>query len=213
MEAMLALLDGRLADARAAIDDSEKQIRPTTSIGISTVIAIQRFMLAAEEGRAAELVPTLEGAQALFPANPALAALEGFANALSGRMDAARRSLATVKQHLPGLAYDRNRLPTLAMAAEVAFRVGDPDAAVALEPELAPFASLSAVAGNASLYLGSISHALGWIAAAQGRTHDAVEHFRAGLRAHEELRSPTWAKRSTAAIAEVTDGRVALLRA
>jgi Flp pilus assembly protein TadD len=88
-------------------------------------------------------------------------------------------------------------------AAEIAHRVGDPEAAKVLTAELTPFAGVSAVIGNASAYLGSVEQALGWTAAARGEARAAVEHFQRALRVHEALRSPPWCARSERAIAEM----------
>ena len=74
----------------------------------------------------------------------------------------------------------------------------------ALEPELRRHASLGAVMGTTSVYVGSIAQGLGWLAAVRGDTAAAVEHFRTALRAHESLRSPIWCRRSQDAMREVT---------
>jgi tetratricopeptide (TPR) repeat protein len=213
MEAMCALLDGRRADARAAIDESEQAIRPMSSLGLLTLVAIQRFAMAVDDDGFEELLPALDAVRARFPALLSLTALTGLANALCGRFGVARAALDDVVSGLPRLPYDRARLPALVVAAETAYLLRNREAATALGPQLAPHAALSAVNGNASGYFGSVSQALGWTAAARGRTQEAIEHFQGALATHRALRSPPWIRRSTAAIAEVGQGRVRLLRA
>ena len=95
---------------------------------------------------------------------------------------------------------------------EVTFRVSAPIAAAALERELAPYAALGAVALNGSQYYGSVSHALGWLAAACGRTAAALEHFQPAREMHTALRSPPWSARTLRAIDELRPGRRATRR-
>ena len=212
-EAMSAHLDGRFADARAAIEAAERENRSMFSVGIAIICTMQRFAIAVEEKRVGELLPALAAAKERFPTFTSLSALVANANALCDQIGAARTALDAVVEDLPTLVYDGNRLPTLVLAAEAAWCVSDREAAAALEPHLEPYADLSAVTGNASAYLGSVSQALGWLAAARGDNNAALDHFRSALRTHQALRSPTWCKRSADAIAQVTDGRVVLLRA
>jgi hypothetical protein len=61
---------------------------------------------------------------------------------------------------------------------------------------LTPCAASHAVAGNAATYWGSLSHALGFVAMAQGDRDAALRHLSAAQRAHEALQSPPWSRRS-----------------
>lgn len=208
MVAMLALLDGRLTDARIAIDEAERESGGAVSVGLAAQIATQRYWLAFEEGRFQDMAPALERAWVRFPSLPALLAGSGLAHALSGQADAAGRALRALMDQLPRLAHDRGRLPTLVLAAEISHRVGAPEAAAALEPELRPHAALGAVVATASAYAGSVAQALGWLAAARGDSRRAVEYFQRALRTHEALRSPPWCARSARAIEEMRHLRV-----
>jgi DNA-binding winged helix-turn-helix (wHTH) protein/tetratricopeptide (TPR) repeat protein len=213
MEAMFSLLDGRFAEARAAIDAEEKEARAASSRGLTAVVMGQRFWLSVEEGQPASLVPTLEAIRAQFPRALLLAAVIALGQALDGMIDPARTSLGRVVEGLPSLARDWSRLPTLAVAAEAAFRVRAPEAAGALEHELEPYGPLHALNPNASIYLGSIWHALGWTAAARGARREAIERFERALLAHQTLRSEPWCARTARAIDEVkrTDRPVRLV--
>ena len=123
MDAMLALLDGRFADARAALDQAERDSGGAASLGLAAQISTQRFWLALEEGRLEGLPQALERAFARFPGLPALTSGLGLAHALNGDRESARRALADVLAMVPTMPYDRGRLPCLVIAAEVAYRV------------------------------------------------------------------------------------------
>jgi tetratricopeptide (TPR) repeat protein len=207
MEAMFALLDGRLDEARAAVDEADGSESAKEGLGVAARLAAVRFWLGLEAGAAAE--PSLDrSTPPQISSHPVLIATAALARAASGDLPEAGRALDAFVAALPRLPYDRSRLAALALAAEVSFRVRAPEHARALQPEVEPFAHLGAVLATASVYVGSMAQALGWIAAAQGRTQEAVEHFRRALRVHESLRSASWVLRSTRAIAEVTRGAV-----
>jgi hypothetical protein len=137
MDAMLALLDGRFADACAAIDQAERDSGGAASLGLAAQISTQRFWLALEEGRLEGLPQALERAFARFPRLPALTSGLGLAHALSGDRESARRALADVLAMLPTMPYDRGRLPCLVIAAEIAYRVRARDVAAVLLPSSA----------------------------------------------------------------------------
>jgi hypothetical protein len=201
---MFALLDGRLSDARAQIEASERAGRAVRDMGFLSSLGGQRLLLAREEGRVAEMIGPLRIGRDWFRDHPAaLDAPLGLAHALSNDLGPARETLVRVLERIPKMPRDRSRLLTSVFAAEIAYSTGAADAAAVLEPELAPFAALGAVAGGGSAYFGAVAQALGWLAAARGRPREAVEHFQRALRVHEALRSPPWCARSERAIAEV----------
>ncbi len=148
-------------------------------------------------------MPVLERTRSQYPTLSLANAVTGLAYALSSGVDPARVALAAVIEGLPALRYDWNRLPALVLAAETAFRARVPDAAAALEPELAPYVELGAVNSNASGYFGSVAQALGWLAAARGRKSEAIAFFQRALRAHEAVGGAAWCERSARAIEEV----------
>jgi hypothetical protein len=91
---------------------------------------------------------------------------------------------------------DRGYLPTLAMAAEVAFATGDARSAELLEPLLAPHARLHVIAGSGVLYYGTVAHSLGLVAATLSRGDAAIAHFDAALAAQETAGARLWAART-----------------
>ena len=201
--AMLALLDGELDAAEAAIAESEHFVRSSGSAGLLMIVGLQRFEVARERGELERVLPIIDEARLHFPQQIGLAALAGVDHALIGDAEIARDAADLVLEKLDAGPYDRNRLRLLVVAAELAYLTGARPLAEAIEPQLAPFAGLHAVTGNAAVYFGSVSHALGFVAAAQGRRSEAIQHFERALLAHETLQSPIWQKRSAEALAKV----------
>lgn len=202
-EATFALLDGRLADARAAIEAARTLVRGR---GLPGLLMVSRFLLACQEGGLPELLPAIESLGPRYAGGSTLGSMVALIHANAGAIEPARLELVEFVQHLPDFRFDWQRLPALVMAAEAAFRARLPDVADVLEPELAPYAHLGAVAPNATGYFGSVAQALGWLAAARGRKREALTQFRRAHRVHESLRSPVWCARSLRAIEEVQGG-------
>lgn len=212
--AMRALLDARLDDARTAMDEAERYARATGSLGLGVVAGLQRFQLARESGELQAVLPALGQARARFPEIVGLQAVTGLACALCGDAASAREAAEAVLERVTAIPNDRTRLATLAVAAELAHLTRSSALAAALEPLLVPVAASHAVAGNAATYWGSMSHALGLVAATQGRRDVALRHFTAAQRAHEALQSPVWTRRSADRIDHLRrpgDGRMRIV--
>ena len=206
IEAMFALLDGRFEEARTAMDEVSAEAS-RGSAGLRALTVAQRFWLAIQEGLAGEMIPLLERRLAQRPGLAAPNAALALAHALEGQLGPALTALGAVVDGIPSLPRDLTRLPTLTYASEAAFRARAPIAAAALERELTPYGALSVVYQNAAACLGSVRQSLGWLAAARGRSDEAVRHFEAALGAHAALRSRPLCERSQRAIAEVRTKR------
>ena len=212
LEALIAMLDGRWPDALARIERIDAYARSSGSLGFLAITAGQRFWIAFEQDRSALLLPALEALAVRFPRVWLVTALRALGHAQAGQIEPALAGLGKVVEAIPAMPYDWSRLPALCVCAEVTFRASAPIAAAALELELAPYAALGAVSGNASQYYGSVSQALGWLAAARGRTGAALEHFQRAHDMHTALRSPPWCARTQRAIDELKPGRRATRR-
>jgi DNA-binding winged helix-turn-helix (wHTH) protein len=202
IEALVALLEGRVADAVAATDEAALAESAYQGSGVAARISALRFWIALERGELSA-PPRIERAAPQIANHPMLIATRALSRATSGDVGSARQALDAFVGAVPRLPYDRSRLAALAFAAEVAWRVRARELALRLEAEVRPYAHLGAVLATASVYVGSMSHALGWLVATQGRTTEAIEHFRRGRATHEALRSPVWVERSSRAIAEI----------
>jgi DNA-binding winged helix-turn-helix (wHTH) protein len=203
MAAMVALLDGRLDDASAAMHQADRYGQATGRLGFGVVAGLQRFLLARERGSLAEVVPALDRARVHLPHVPGLGALAGLAHARCGNTASARDAAERLLPQLEALPLDRTRLATLAVAAELAWLTRSLPLARALDPLLAPFEALHAVVGYSACYFGSIAHALGHTAAVLGRRAEALAFLERSRHAHEAMGSLPWACRSAATAAEV----------
>jgi DNA-binding winged helix-turn-helix (wHTH) protein len=201
--AMIALLDGRLDAAEAATAESEHHVRSSGSAGLLMIVGLQRFEVARERGDLHSVLPLIDRSRLHFPQQIGLAALAGVDHALVGDTEIARAAADLVFEKLDTVPNDRNRLRLLVLAAELAYLTGTRPLAAALEPQLAPFAGIHAVTGSAAAYFGSVTQALGFVAAAQDRRSEAAQHFERALLAHEALQSPIWQKRSADALAKL----------
>jgi len=203
LEASLATVDGRFADARAATDAAAAESSNRDSVGTMLTIAGQRLVLALHLGEIGRLVSGLEAIRARFPWLPLATGSLALARVLADDQNGALEGLERIVDGLDAMPRDWAVLPTLVLASEVAFRAGVPAAAAVLEKELAPFAELHAVGLNASMYFGAVAQALGWLAAARGRSGEALAWFEKALAAHGAMRSPPWCERSQRAIDEL----------
>ncbi len=212
LETMLALLDGRHADARKSIEEYEGLARATESWGLLLLAGTQRLVMGVHESQTDSVLPLFELARARFPKVAAISASLALGYAVAGKLEAALGALATLTESLAQMPFDSLRLPALVMAAEVTFLTRAPIAAAALERELLPFAEVGAASYNAALYYGAVSQALGWLAAARGRSREAGERFQQALAMHTALASPPWCERSARAIREMASRRSARSR-
>src|SRR5262249_53856402 len=94
MEIMLALLDGRWADARTAIEAAERDLRASASAGFALLVAVQRMFLAIDQGEVGSLGPAADRLVERFGRIPALAAFVGTVRAQSGDLASGRAALA-----------------------------------------------------------------------------------------------------------------------
>jgi predicted ATPase len=94
------------------------------------------------------------------------------------------------------------------LLAEVAAELGDTAIAEPLMDALRPFAGEIAVAGRVAACRGSVSHALGLLAATLGQNDDALAYLEEAVRQHERLGAIPFHDRSRAALARVREGNL-----
>jgi tetratricopeptide (TPR) repeat protein len=186
--AMIALLDGRLAEseklASAALSDGIR----TEGITAPQYYAIQMLAIRREQGRMGEL----EGpARELTGGNPLRAAWRaGLATMLleSGRRDEAQAELDLLgRDGFGSIPRDVDWTVVIALLGDVAIALGDDDHAERLYELLLPCADTNVVIGWGAVCLGASSRYLGRLALALGRRPDAVEHLRRAVRANMRL--------------------------
>ena len=204
LRAMRALLDGDLALAERHIEATREPGEQLESPDVAIEIQAQIVYLRLEQGRVAEIEAVARQLVRGFPDVPAW-------RAALARMLLARDRRAEAGEELGRLAHrgfgdgprDRGWLPTLAMAAEVAFAVGDARSAEALVVALTPHARLAVVAGSGLLYYGSVAHHLGLVLAAGAHWDAALVQLEAALAAEERAGARLWEARTRLAWAQV----------
>jgi tetratricopeptide (TPR) repeat protein len=186
--AMLALLDGRLADAeRLSSEALAAGIRiegPAASqYHLSQMVAIRR-----EQGRSRELEGVM--AQAIEETRGHITWRAGAASRFcdAGEPERARAELeALVGADAPEIPADGDWLGTTVLLAHAAFGLGDRERAEILDERLLPYADRMVVFGVGAVCWGSVSLSLGRLALVRGAREEALAHLERALRANIAL--------------------------
>ena len=197
LRAMGSLLDGDLGAAERYVGEAGALGDRLDSPEVALEVGAQLVYLRFEQGRAGEVEAAVRAQVERFPETAAWRAALARVLLAAGRKAEARHELGRLARcRFAEVPRDRGYLPTLAMAAEVAFATADARSAELLEPLLAPHARLHVVAGSGLLYYGAVAHPLGLIAATLSRADAAVAHFDAALAAEEAAGARLWAART-----------------
>lgn len=174
---VLALLEGRLADAEALISQTitiGRRVQPWDA-GFSELVAT--VALRREQDRLAEVVDALRIAVPRYPSYPLLGCVLAFVHAATGRQDEARRSVdGMVRDDFRSLPRDIGWAYAMVHLAEAAIALRARDAAAAIATHLAPFASLHASASG-EVSAGPVSLTLGRLAAFERRLDAAITYL------------------------------------
>jgi tetratricopeptide (TPR) repeat protein len=202
-ETGLALLAGRYADAAALIEQAEALTARAPSAEATVTSAVQRFLLLLEQGRLAELRPTLEDIATDHPA-------DGVYRCMIARLDVECGDRAGARTLLAQLAADdcarcpRDLVWLLAvpLLAETAAILDDRRHGETLYRLLLPYASLIAT-GPHFFSLGAVSRCLGQLAAILDRLDEAVAHMEAAVEINDAIGARPWAAHAKAGYAAI----------
>jgi class 3 adenylate cyclase/tetratricopeptide (TPR) repeat protein len=188
-----ALFAGRLEEADVLAREALEIGRATQPLHEFRIhYGIQRFEIRVEQDRVDELLPNLmEAAGTGYRESLAMLA-QTYCEL--GRREDARVVFDALKNDLPDVPSDPNWILAATRAAVVCAELGDRAAAVRLYRLLAPYSDR--VAGQGIIWVGSVSHYLGVLAATLGRFDEAEAHLMAGDAAHERLGAPGWRART-----------------
>jgi DNA-binding winged helix-turn-helix (wHTH) protein len=208
LRAMRALLDGRLDAAEAYVAESIPLGERAESIDVALELRAQLVYLRLEQGRAGEVEAAARAQVERFPDAPAWRAALARLLLSTGRLLEARQELERLaQQRFADVPRDRGWLPTLALAAEVAYATGATRRAELLEELLLPYERLCVVAGSGLLFYGAVAHPLGLLAASRGRWDTAIERLEGARGMHERAGARVWVTRSQVALARALLGR------
>ncbi|HEX3835095.1 MAG TPA: AAA family ATPase [Solirubrobacteraceae bacterium] len=187
---MLALLDGRLADAdRLAAEALSAGIMPE-GVTAPQYYAIQLLGIRREQGRMGEL----EGAaREMLATNPLrLAWRSGLATLLcdTGRHDEARELLAGMAEEFSAVPPDGDWMITFALLADVAADLQDVEHAERLYEVLEPYRDSNVVIGHGAVCFGSVARYLGRLALTVGERDLALSHLRQAVDSSAAMRAP-----------------------
>ncbi len=194
--AMLALLEGRFAEAEGLIFEALRLGQEGQNRNAEQIFGIQMLALRSVQGRLPELVGALEQRAADFPAVPAWGAALPWVLAEVGREEDARRQLDRVAgARFADLPRDMFWLAALWLLTEAVALLRDGPRAEMLLSLLAPYQGrfMTATFGYCG---GSLDRSLGLLAATAGRFEVAAGHFEAAIAANARMRARPWVARS-----------------
>jgi DNA-binding SARP family transcriptional activator len=186
--AMLALLDGRLADAERLSSDALSLGIRIEGPAASQYHLTQMLAIRSEQGRSRELGDTM--ARALKATGGRLTWRAGAASWAvdAGEHERARAELETlVGPGAPQIPTDGEWLGAMVLLASVASALGDRERSELLYERLAPYAETVLVFGVGVVCWGSVSLSLGRLGCACGRREEALGHLERALKANAAL--------------------------
>ena len=188
VESALALLAGRLAEAEAMARRAVGLLAPSPRNNVAMFFGVQSFLVCEEQGRLAELEPTVTLAAERAVNLPIWRAALALLHAVLGRSDAARGVLADIGAAALGdLPRDGNLLGTYARLAEACALVESPRLAESLLPLLAPHASSVVVLATTAGCLGSAARYAGLLLHTLGQFDQASGFFETALATNERI--------------------------
>ena len=206
-----SLLRCTRAQLAGRFDDAERLAHETLEIGRNgqaenavNYFAMAMFNIRREQGRLAEVEPSVRRFIELYPALVAWRAALALLLVELDRPDDARTAFdALADEGFESLPRDANWLIGVTLLAEVCGALGDGDRAEALYGLLEPYAGRVVVVGRAATCNGSASRLLGILAAAMRRWELAEGHFISALAMHEQMGARPWEARTQVAYAEM----------
>jgi hypothetical protein len=202
---MRALLEGRVADARAAIDEALAAGRRARDPNAIPWHGAQLAALLREEARWQELAAFVSELAWLDPHRariPAARAFYTLFDAEHGRIEQARCGLAELAAGgFEAIARSPDFLIAASFLAELCDRLGDRAAAGPLYRVLSPYAKRVVIVEYALACRGSVSLFLGLLARTLGLPGEARSHFEDAVAANSALGAARYVERARAELA------------
>jgi tetratricopeptide (TPR) repeat protein len=200
---MLALHDGRFADAEELIPTALALGRHSQETMAEVGYAFQLYELRREQGRSSEAYDLLARAATDVPARPVYrCALARLAVELERPAEARRLFEELAANEFEVVPRDQEWLLAAALLTEVCKALGDiPRAAVLYDAQRSYSGRIASDIYEGSA--GAVDRALGILAAMLGRDSEAVEHLEAAIDLNERTGSGPWAAYARVDLAEV----------
>jgi DNA-binding SARP family transcriptional activator len=191
-QTMLALMEGRLADAEQLISDTMALGRSSQSWNAVVSYRLALFVLRRAQGRLAEFEDTIKRSVHEYP--PLLrfrCALAHTYGELGRKQDASAVLDELMTHDLGNEHVDAEWLLSMTLLADVCAIVGDQDAAAGLHALLAPYEGLYTVAPVEATF-GSVARALGVVASVLERFDAAERHFAFAIETERKMKARPW---------------------
>jgi tetratricopeptide (TPR) repeat protein len=189
--ALLALYDGRLAEAESLTREAYAVGRSVQTVNAQLVLDLQLYAIRREQGRLPEVLDVVERAVDDYPGYPVWRYVLIDVLAELGRTTDARTELARAGVEGYPVYLEMQWLFSMTLLGDVCCALEDADTAEVVYARLLPYARFNAVLPP-ELCFGSVSRALGNLAATADRRDDAVRHLEDALAMNAAGGSGTW---------------------
>ena len=196
-----AQLDGRFEEAEQLADEALEIGRHGQAENAVNAYWQAMFNIRREQGRLAEVEPSVRRFIDLYPMLKAWRAALALLLVELGRVDEAREEFSALAGE--DMPRDANWLIGVTLLAEVCGALGDGERAEPLYALLEPYAGRNVVVGRAATCNGAASRLLGTLAAAMREWELAEGHFIDALAMHERMGARPWVARTQLAYAEM----------
>jgi DNA-binding SARP family transcriptional activator/tetratricopeptide (TPR) repeat protein len=205
--AELALLEGRFADAERHIAETVRLGEQAQVSDVADFALIQTVALRWAVGGLGEISGEVERLAGERPARPIFRCLLALLDLELGHEDRARPTLETLgADDFAAVPRDEDWMLAIALLAEVAVALGDPESAAVLYRMLEPYGDLVALSPHA-FGTGSAARSLGAAASTCGRFEEAERHFHEALATNERIGALAWLARAKEDYARMLLGR------
>ena len=200
VQASLALLEGRFADAEALVESVLRSGGSSMPWDALIFSRVQRFALRLEDGRLAELEPAIRRSAAEFPTRPLFGCLLARLLIELGDQDQARPVFEQLAAgRFGGIPVNNDMLFSLSHLAEVAWVLRDAGSGAVLHALLLPYRGL--VVDTQETSTGAVDRYLGLAALTVGDLPPAERHLRDALDLNTRIGARPWTARTQADLA------------
>jgi tetratricopeptide (TPR) repeat protein len=196
LQALLALLDGRLAEAEELVAEARRVGERTQTWNVSVSYGLQLVILRRDQGRLSEVEDLIRSSADRYPTYVIWRCVLASAAGELGDETRARVELeALAVDGFAPIPFDEQWLVSLSFLAEAAAVLADRTRAAALHKLLLPFADRVAVS-YPEISTGSVARSLGLLASTTKRWEDAERHFAAAVEMNERIGARPWLART-----------------
>jgi DNA-binding SARP family transcriptional activator/Flp pilus assembly protein TadD len=190
--AMLALLEGRFADAEILIDEAHELGEESYRFNADVSYRVQLFLLRRAQGRLAEVQDTIAQAVHQYPAFHRFTCVLAHVHAELGHEREARAAFAAAMAHDLSREYvDEEYLFALNTLVDACAYLRDDEAATSLYDLMLPYERLYAEAPVEGTF-GAMARGLGVLATQLRRFDDAERHYKIAIEIERAMRARPW---------------------